>query len=397
MLQLLKNPRYDFMGMGNVFLGTSLVLVLASIVMVAVKGVHLGIEFTGGTELTVKYAAVPDLGQIRLALQQAGLTSQVVTTIGDADDHEVYIRLGTAIESSGEEDLASKVVVALRSQGARPGLVDLNIADRPTLEQLLQAAPGMAPEQAQGLALALSEARKKAAIFQSVEDLASVPGMTPEALDYLRAQAYTGPLAIRSQSYIGPAVGRELLKKAVMAIIGALIGMLVYIGFRFEFQWGLAAVLALVHDTLVTLGLFSLFGKELSLPVVAAFLTLVGYSVNDTVVIFDRVRENLRLMGSGTDFVRLLNVSINQTLSRTLITSLLTWISVVALYLFGGQALNAFSFVMVVGVIVGSYSTIYIASPILVHWKRLIERRKQGPKAAKEVAKKVRTSPSGEV
>jgi preprotein translocase subunit SecF len=146
----------------------------------------------------------------------------------------------------------------------------------------------------------------------------------------------------------------------------------------------------------VTLGLFSLFQKEMSLPVVAAFLTLVGYSTNDTVVIFDRIRENLRGRKTTDDLPAVINASINQTLSRTLITSGLTWLTVLALFLFGGEALNPFSFVMTVGIIVGSYSSIYIASPVLVTWKRLLDKRKaSGPPsktaAQKPAAKKVKS------
>ena len=148
-------------------------------------------------------------------------------------------------------------------------------------------------------------------------------------------------------------------------------------------------MVALAHDTLITLGLFSLFGKEMSLPVVAAFLTLVGYSVNDTVVVFDRIRENLRIK-RGQSLEQVINLSINQTLSRTIITSGLTWIVVVGLLVFGGSALNAFAFVLTIGVMVGTYSSIYIASPILVIWKRFVDSRKSGSSAP--ATKRVRTA-----
>jgi preprotein translocase subunit SecF len=219
--------------------------------------------------------------------------------------------------------------------------------------------------------------------------------MKPEALRFLEQRAFVGPFAVRSQAYIGPAIGGELLSKATWAIVGSVAGMLVYIWIRFQFQWGLAAILALVHDTIVTLGLFALFDKEMSLPVVAAFLTLVGYSTNDTVVIFDRIRENLRGRKTTEDLSAVINDSVNQTLSRTLITSGLTWLTVLALFLFGGEALNPFSFVLTVGIIVGSYSTIYIASPILVTWKWILERYRARQSAKKSpqkaAAKKVRS------
>jgi preprotein translocase subunit SecF len=178
---------------------------------------------------------------------------------------------------------------------------------------------------------------------------------------------------------VGPQVGAELKKKAVLATLYALGGMLIYIAFRFEWIYGVGAVIAVFHDTLVTIGLFSLFNKEISMTVIAALLTLVGYSMNDTIVIFDRIRENLKL-SRREPLDALINRSINQTLSRTIMTSGLTFLSVLALYLFGGPVLNAFSFALVVGIIVGTYSTIFIATPIVSFWHNFSEgRRKTAP------------------
>jgi preprotein translocase subunit SecF len=183
------------------------------------------------------------------------------------------------------------------------------------------------------------------------------------------------------------------MNKAMFAILGSLAGMLAYIWIRFQLRWGIAAVLALVHDTIVTLGLFSLFHYEMSLPVIAAFLTLIGYSVNDTVVVFDRVRENVRARTSPT-FEETLNLSLNQTLSRTIITSGLTFLCVLALYLFGGPALEPFSFVLTVGIIVGSYSSISVAAPVIVLWSRRSGRKPtiDSEAGAERRARRVRTS-----
>jgi len=220
--------------------------------------------------------------------------------------------------------------------------------------------------------------------------------LAPSVVKALQASQGANAFTVRSQSYIGPTVGRELVKKALGAILGSMAGMLIYIWIRFEFQWGLAAVVALVHDTTITLGLFSLFGYEMSLPVVAAFLTLVGYSVNDTVVIFDRIRENLKARGGTvSNLPDLINVSVNQTLSRTMLTSMLTWLVCIFLFALGGPALRDFAFVMVVGIAVGTYSSIYIASPILVVWQEVLAARakKRAPvETPKPAAKKVRAS-----
>ncbi len=395
MLHFFKNPQIDFMGKRNLWVGLSIAVVLVSAIVVPIHGIKRGIEFTGGTEVQVKYTAAPDLGLIRSELNRSGYTNHLVTTIGKPDENEVYIRLALA-SAVKEENLTPKVVSALRAgdvqQKIASGLLDINVADAPSLKTLLETSPDLAREDAQAIATGIVEARKEKAIFRSVDDLSGVPGMKPAAMELLRKRAFVGPFAVRSESYIGPAIGRELLRKALLAILGSLAGMLVYIWFRFEFQWGLAAVVALIHDTAVTLLLFSLSPYEMSLPVVAAFLTLVGYSTNDTVVVFDRIRENLKLRG-GDDLVKVINDSINQTLSRTIITSGLTWIVVVALLVMGGEALRPFSFVMTVGIVIGTYSSIYIASPILVVWKHYFKKKgKFSAAGAKSGARKVRAS-----
>jgi preprotein translocase subunit SecF len=391
--QLLKDPNFDFMKRGPLALTASAVLVVVAVVMLAVHGLNLGIEFTGGTELQIKYAERPDVGAIRTALKNAGLTAQV-TTIGAPDEKEVYIRLAEGAGPEDAKDLTGLVTDTLRAGSEQPGKLDLNVVDQDELKDELTRVTGVSSVQAAELATAISAQRRDVAIFSSVDDLAGLAGMSPEALTFLEQRAYAGPLAVRSQSYIGPAVGAELMEKAQLAIVLSLIMMLIYIWIRFQLQWGFAAVLALTHDTLITLGLFSLFGKEMSLPVVAAFLTLVGYSVNDTVVVFDRIRENLRNRAAPT-FEATINLSINQTLGRTIITSGLTWVVVFGLFLYGGPALNSFAFVLSVGVIVGTYSSIYIASPVLLLWSRFLGRDVSVAKAASAVsrrAKKVRTS-----
>jgi preprotein translocase subunit SecF len=399
--QLLKDPHFDFMGKRKLLLPVSVVLVLAAVLVLFVNGLNLGIEFTGGTELQVKYADTPDLPEIRSQLGAAGLGTPLVTTIGDPADNEVYIRLSSRGAADEDEDPTIAVLQALRgmSSGSAAGVHDLNIEDESMLTALLREAPSLTDSQATEIAAEVLEARRDGAIFKSQQDLASIPGVTPEVISYLESSSTVGPLALRSQSYIGPAVGQELIDKAIIAIIGSLIGMLVYIWFRFKLQWGFAAVAALAHDTLITLGLFSIFNQEMSLPVVAAFLTLVGYSVNDTVVVFDRIRENL---GSyrGKDLADTVNLSINQTLGRTVITSGLTWVVVLSLFLFGGAALRSFSFVLTIGVLVGTYSSIYVASPIVVMWQGYLDRRKESKAGGKQPsgdrrAKKVRRSQTG--
>jgi preprotein translocase subunit SecF len=182
---------------------------------------------------------------------------------------------------------------------------------------------------------------------------------------------------MRSVDYVGPSVGHELRQKALLAIIGSLIGILIYLAFRFEPKYGVAAVVTVAHDAVVTVGMFSLTQRPFDLTVVAAVLTIVGYSLNDTIVIFDRVRENLRLKRGGPGLAALMNQSVNETLSRSILTSLTVLLVVITLFLFGGERINDFSFAMLIGVVVGSYSTIYISCPFVLLWEAVRGRRRQ--------------------
>ena len=194
-------------------------------------------------------------------------------------------------------------------------------------------------------------------------------------------RGFQGKFEILNAESVGPKVGADLRRQAVLATLYALAGILVYIAFRFEWIYGAAAVFAVFHDTLVTLGLFSIFNREINLTVIAALLTLVGYSVNDTIVVFDRVRENLKIRRRD-DLETIMNDSINQTLSRTILTSGLTFLTVLALFIFGGEIINHFAFAMVAGIIVGTYSSIAIAAPLVLVYTNLRGRRVAVPAAA---------------
>ena len=181
---------------------------------------------------------------------------------------------------------------------------------------------------------------------------------------------------LRREEAVGPRVGKELRKKGVLATLIALIGILIYIGWRFELRYGAGAIMALVHDLIIAYGAITIFRYELSLTSLAALLTVAGYSVNDTIVVFDRIRENLRRM-SRQRFEEVINVSINENLSRTIITSGTTFLVILAIFLYGGPVLRDFSFVLMVGIIVGTYSSIFIASPILLIWRRKFGKKKK--------------------
>ena len=227
------------------------------------------------------------------------------------------------------------------------------------------------------------------------EVLVSLPEQQNEsALDQGRQQIvdalkghYGNPFNVRDVQVVGPTVGKQLEFQAVKATLLSMAGMLVYLWFRFQLIYGVAAVVACFHDTLITIGAFALTGQEISLTVIAAILTLVGYSMNDTIVVFDRIRENLRLSRKET-LPDVVNRSINQTLSRTVLTSGLTFLTVLSLYVFGGQVLKGFSFALVVGIVIGTYSSIAVAAPMLVAYQQW--RGKKGGDVSLPTAKRAR-------
>jgi preprotein translocase subunit SecF len=216
--------------------------------------------------------------------------------------------------------------------------------------------------------------------------LISLPEQTNESsLDTGRVQIenaleshYANPFTVRNIQVVGPTVGHQLERQAGLATLYSLLGMLIYLWFRFQLIYGVAAVVAVFHDTLITVGAFALTNQEVSLTVIAAILTLVGYSMNDTIVVFDRIRENLRLT-RREPLADLVNRSINQTLSRTVLTSGLTFLTVLSLYVFGGQVLKGFSFALVIGILIGTYSSIAVAAPMLVAWQEWRARHGKTP------------------
>ncbi|WP_316348284.1 protein translocase subunit SecF [Desulfuromonas acetoxidans] len=205
-------------------------------------------------------------------------------------------------------------------------------------------------------------------LIRAQESDSGLQGLRSQILDALEPVYGAGTVDMRRIEMVGPQVGQELRKQGLMAILYAMIGILVYITWRFEFRFAVGAIVALVHDVLLTLGAFSLFGKEIDLPIIAAFLAIIGYSLNDTIIVYDRIRENMgKYHGSGLPLT--VNRSINETLSRTILTSGTTLLVVLALFLFGGGVIHNFAFALLIGVLVGTYSSIFVASPILIAWQ----------------------------
>ena len=385
-MEFFHNVNVDWMGKAKYFVSLSLILLAVGWISILHNGgLRYGIDFRGGTLVYVRFAGPAPVNQIRKGLQDAGLANSSIQTISDnvlngGAQNDVVI----GIEKTGQGDEAldagkQAILDVLHKTFGTANTVgkqDFNSTTASGLAAYLTRKDPLAlgtnaGERYNQLAQRFIDARDKehSGIVTNFDDLKNVEGATPPVLASLNSGFSLGNFTIRNVEIVGPKVGAQLRRQAILATLYALAGMLLYIAFRFEWVYGAAAVIAVFHDVLITLGFFSIFHFEISLTVIAALLTLVGYSMNDTIVIFDRVREDLRLM-RREPFPEVVNKAINQTLSRTILTSGLTFLTVLVLFLMGGEVLRAFSFAMVVGVVVGTYSSFGIAAPIVVLWNK---------------------------
>lgn len=309
---LKREPRIDFLGHRGLAGIMSAVLIVIGIVSLGVRGLAFGIDFTGGTLVEVAYEESVEASSVRDLIANAGFESALVQYFGTSKD--ILVRLpASAIENAAQ--VSSRIMVALRS---------------PYKETLVTGASG-------------------------------------DLQQCLSDNGTSGRCAVqmRRVEFVGPQVGEELTEKGGLAMLYALLGILIYVSWRFEWRFAIGAVAALVHDVLITVGVFSVLGLEFSLPVLAAILAVIGYSLNDTIVVFDRVRENFRKMRRGTP-IEIMNTSVNQTLSRTILTSLTTLLVVLTLLIIGGEVINGFATALLVGVLIGTYSSIFIANPAVL-------------------------------
>jgi preprotein translocase subunit SecF len=379
-MEFFKQVDLDWMGKAKYFFTLSGLLLAAGVVSIlSHHGLFYGIDFKGGTVVDVRFSGPPPVDTIRNSVTQQGLTNFTIVPVSDPaypNSNEVLINLEEKGEGSEALDAGKAAILnALHTTfgAGEPGKQDFNAVGPETMSEVLTRKDPLALGAAAGdryaqLSRQLAQFRDRdhRGIITDLNQLSGA-GATAPVIAALRDAFYTSTFAIINVEIVGPKVGSELRRQAVVVTLYALGGMLVYIAFRFEWVYGAAAVLAVFHDVLITLGLFSIFHFEISLTVIAALLTLVGYSMNDTIVIFDRIRENTRLM-RREPFEKIVNRSINQTLSRTILTSGLTFLTVLVLFLMGGQVLRAFSFALVVGILVGTYSSFGIAAPLVVGW-----------------------------
>jgi preprotein translocase subunit SecF len=381
-MELFKNVNVDWMKLSKYFIALSAILLaIGWTSIVRHGGLFYGIDFRGGTLVYVRFNGTPQVEKIRQGLASAGLPNSSIQQISDVSDPTSKNDVVIGLEQQGQGDSAldagkQTIIDVLHKTfgGDTSGKPDFNSISASALSAYLTQKDPLslgvnAGDRYNQLAQRLVDTRDKqhGGIVSSFSEMQGVEGANASVISALSNGFSLSSFTVRNVDIVGPKVGAQLRRQAILATLYALAGMLVYIAFRFEWVYGAAAVIAVFHDVLITLGFFSLFHYEISLTVIAALLTLVGYSMNDTIVIFDRVRENQRLMRreSITDVV---NKSINQTLSRTILTSGLTFLTVLVLFAMGGEVLRAFSFAMVIGVVVGTYSSFGIAAPIVVFW-----------------------------
>ena len=392
MFQVFHNANFQLMGRTKYyFMGFSVLALAVAFGSMAIRGFNLGIDFAGGTAVQIRFREAPRVEDLRARLEAANLGDINIQQIGSPEDSEVLVRVEQQRVKGGEGEneggeISQEILSTLRSprDGAtsRDGL-DLNLVSETRLREWLeesQAAEngrGVGPEIAAAAAASIIQARiESGGLFRDESEIDAIAGLDPAAAARLREGIYLGPFVIRGIDFVGPTAGKELITNTVLAISASVVLILAWVWFRFHRAvWGLAAILALVHDVSICAGAMSLSGKEFSLPVVAALLTILGYSINDTIVIFDRIRENLRLFRDH-NFEQVVNASINQTLSRSVLTSFTAFIAVTALFLYGGDKLNPLSFCLMVGVVFGTYSSIFVAAGALVVAHRFLGTRR---------------------
>jgi preprotein translocase subunit SecF len=371
-------PKIPFLKYKYLALALTALIVLAGVVnIVFFKGLKLGVDFGEGTLIRVKFKDPVPVGDVRALLREVGLGTSTIQEVG-RESREYQIRTVEVAQVGGtpeaeleaHEQLGNRVIEALvgndgQAEKAR-GLRDLNAIDVKSLAAMMEPA---FPNRGQEIA-------EKVVGYRTTNgNIADYAGLEKEGVDaaavsFLKDKTYLGKLTVLSRESVGPQVGRDLRKKATLATFWSLIGMLVYIAFRFQLANGVAAILTLTQDVLITISIYSFSGREINLPIIAGILTIVGFSINDTIVIFDRIRENKKIVRKES-LESIMNLSLNQCLGRTLITSGTVFLTVLALFLFGGEVINDFAFIMLVGAIEGIYSTVFMSCPVVLWWQKL--------------------------
>lgn len=366
----------NFFGVRRIAGVISVLVVIAAIVVVFTMGIERGVQFVGGSEIQVKFKETVNTGELRQAFIAKGFPNATIVRVAGGDEFIIKLKGESGDETAVGSDVAERVEAIFKevSGESETEKLDLNKTNATDLAYSFRQTNPL------GLDLDLELRGEERTIYEDIADsiiaerenrgdffneMETVTGLVEqEALKtWLVENAVLGNFIKLKEDTFSPSISAEQTEKALLAIVMALLSILVYVSIRFKVDYALGAIVALVHDVLITLGMFALFKQEFSLPVVAAFLTIVGYSLNDTIVVFDRIRENVKII-KAKPLDEIINRSINQSISRTLLTSLTTLFVVVVLFFFGGVALKSFSFPLLVGIVVGTYSSIYVANPV---------------------------------
>jgi len=320
-MKFLKKTSIDFIGMKKYAFGLSVVLIIIGIISMVVRGgINLGIDFIGGTLTQMKIQPMPAIEEVRKTLIENGLKDAQIQHF--PKENEIIVRV-----KKGEVQLVEEIRLEILPQASGETLVQAVTA------QIATQTPRMG-------------------------------GVESKFYEMFSKKFPQTRIEVTRAEMVGPAVGKKLLNQAIKALFAGVILIMVYIGWRFEFKYSAPAVLALLHDTFITIGILTLLNKEITVTIVAAILTLIGYSINDTIVVYDRIREKKRLFAKD-ELAKVMNIAINETLSRTIITSITTGLVLLSIFFAGGEVLHNFAFTLLFGIIIGTYSSIFVASPLV--------------------------------
>ncbi len=395
-MQIFVNSKFDFVRWRFMAVGFSVLFMLGGLAMYFNHGINWGIDFAGGATVTLKFRDAVPMDRLRADLADASIQQY-----GKADERAVIIRLP---KLKTEADYAGQTVAKL-NKDLNPDSatkLDLNFQGRDGLTELLYSldpdAKGTLPtskDYYRNVAQNVINKRSEVGIFTAISQATSAPGVTTAVARILNEKCFLGAFNLLNQETVGPQVGAELQQKAIWAVVLSTLAMGAYLWLRFDLMFGASAIVCIVHDVLMSLAFLMMINGEFSLNIVAALLLIVGFSINDTVVMYDRVRENRRKLKTRMTLEEQLNLAMNQTLSRTILTSGSVVVVLVALILFGGKVIHEFAWILLIGVLAGTYSTVTIVPAVAIAWNNLTGRTHDlsGPATRSRVEARVETVP----
>ena len=378
-MKIFENINYDFLGKRKIFYAVSISLFLLGVINVIFRGLEFGIDFKGGTEIVLQFDKPVEIGKIRADVENIGLGNVEVKTFGS--------ETGVLVRTELQEIPANIYPVVLKNinqtiENNFPGL-GKEVVDTTSNSITYRLTSADTTNRLVDILNNAGFQAGKVSVEPDNKELIVSVGIADWIKENLREKVTDNQFTLLKEEKVGPKVGKELKEDAVVAIIFSLIVILIYLGFRFKFIFAFGAVVALFHDTLITLGLYSLLygvipglNLEIDLTIVAAFLTLIGYSINDTVIVFDRVRENMKIHKT-MPLIDVINQSISRTMSRTILTGGTTLLTILVLLIFGGEVLRAFAFTLFFGIIIGTYSSIFVASALVLEYANRSKKKVQ--------------------